>query len=119
MELPADDWAVIGTFLRTMRSRRNWTQEEAARRGKPGLSRAPLSLLEQGKPENNRPLRSTLEGVQRAYELPDEWWMLVLSGELVPPRPGTHVASGDLDEDLQRKLDAIFDEQARRDAERS
>jgi transcriptional regulator with XRE-family HTH domain len=82
VELAADEWALIGEFLRRLRARRGWTQEQAAGAGGRGLSRAPLGMLENGKPENNRPLRSTLEGIQRAYDLPDEWWALVVSGDL-------------------------------------
>lgn len=111
VELTADEWAVIGTFLRRVRAKRGWTQEQAASAGGRGLSRAPLGMLENGKPENNRPLRSTLEGVQRAYELPDEWWQLVLRGDLNEDAgasgPIRLSASGvDLDELLERDPEA-------------
>lgn len=116
VELSPDEWATIAHFLRRVRARYGWTQEQAAAQAIRGLSRAPLGLLENGKPENNRALASTLEGVRQAYGLPDEWWVHVLSGELtvdlavagkVGPEPIRLSASGvDLDELLERDPEA-------------
>lgn len=82
VERTAAEWEVVGRFLTRVRESQGFTQEEVVARGGKGLSKAPLSMLENGRPQNNRPLRSTLVALGRAYGLPDEWWDHVISGDL-------------------------------------
>lgn len=117
VELPAEDWHTIGTFLRKLRSQRGWSQDDAVARGKPGLSRAPLGQLENGRPTNNRPLRSTLEGIGRAYGLDDEWWLRVIHGDGTAPAPDPDVqarltAVEESLRDLREAVEALLDREA-------
>jgi hypothetical protein len=89
VELKAEEWTSVAKFVTAHRAVRGWSQEQAIAKADRGLSKAPLSQLETGNPRSGRMARTTLEAIQRIYDLPPRWWEQVLDGRLALPSADT------------------------------